>query len=879
MGCAASSMAHEESQTTHNETNHPYPKNQQETDNTDTNTNTNTNTTDTGGNGTTNTQTKNGAYYPDDNAIYEYDLYEDDGKKKGGDKEGLGEKNQEQNGAQTSDETTTKTDTTTTDNTTQDNTTDNEKDNTANERQSDDTGFFGQTEGEKGEQELFDGNDHKSGDAEKQEAAQNDVINTTDDTVTERKEDDVIVAKEEEEKAEEKVEEKEEEKLTEPVPEPEMKDDHKKHEEDEGTAMSDGGYTQTETGLKTLFLDFRGGRLQDEEDDRHDTRPAAPPDQPWTETSFNVSDAIGDLNISHQIDWKRPTELSDSPKLFSEGTTRYDIGQGGAGTCWFLSTVANISEHPDQLKQVIPDDAYHVGTDHYDGIFHCRFWRFGQWEDVYIDDFLPIVHGTTPWGARSATDPDEFWVSLLEKAFARYHGNYKAVYGGQPGDAYLALTGGVAERIDFDDNEHKSSRLFQRIHNAVNSGALVTCTVPEQYDDVHGLVGGHAYSLTGTATAKGTNLIRVRNPWGNTEWTGPWSDKSAEWSGVSEGEVSRVKEDDGEFWMCLGDFMTYFDQTTICALTPDFDQDGCSDSLNYVTNVYGQWRGESAAGFREKLQNPRYLFTVPKSESEVPVVVQVIQRRKDRQVDNFQVRCDLYKVLCNEGGIAALELMGENTNSYTPETQCSFRHKLTPGTYAMVPSTIEAGMEKSFLIRVFSPCPLLKVGELSRNHKVMGCDQQTSFSHGGRDHSLSHVQAMPGQWKAGVNAGGQIGNRDTHASNPQYLLTVDQPTLVAMSLMQEQTEPRQPLGLRLFPTGEAPLTIDQICEVYEDAVVNTEGSNYKFVQSWEVTTAYMLDPGHYTLILHLDQPDTQKLFTLVFKSPSPVDVKGFQTGM
>ena len=62
--------------------------------------------------------------------------------------------------------------------------------------------------------------------------------------------------------------------------------------------------------------------------------------------------------------------------------------------------------------------------------------------------------------------------------FLRYHGSYNAVYGGQPGDAFLALTGGVAERIDFEESDEKPRKLYSRIRNAINSGALVTCTVP-----------------------------------------------------------------------------------------------------------------------------------------------------------------------------------------------------------------------------------------------------------------------------------------------------------------------------------------------------------------------------------------------------------------
>lgn len=47
------------------------------------------------------------------------------------------------------------------------------------------------------------------------------------------------------------------------------------------------------------------------------------------------------------------------------------------------------------------------------------FHRFGKWETVYIDDFLPIVDGTELWGAMSADDRNEMWPALLEKAFAR----------------------------------------------------------------------------------------------------------------------------------------------------------------------------------------------------------------------------------------------------------------------------------------------------------------------------------------------------------------------------------------------------------------------------------------------------------------------------
>lgn len=56
-------------------------------------------------------------------------------------------------------------------------------------------------------------------------------------------------------------------------------------------------------------------------------------------------------------------------------------------------------------------------------MFRVRFWRFGKWIDVYVDDRIPAratSNGgyTANWGARSC-DPNEMWVSLVEKAFAK----------------------------------------------------------------------------------------------------------------------------------------------------------------------------------------------------------------------------------------------------------------------------------------------------------------------------------------------------------------------------------------------------------------------------------------------------------------------------
>ena len=77
----------------------------------------------------------------------------------------------------------------------------------------------------------------------------------------------------------------------------------------------------------------------------------------------------------------------------------------------------------------------------------------------------------------------------------------------------------------------------------------------------NGLVHGHAYSLLrieeivlGDPEEPGETqkLVKIRNPWAQTEWTGAWGDGTPEWDQVSDEEKERIgyeDKDDGGFWM------------------------------------------------------------------------------------------------------------------------------------------------------------------------------------------------------------------------------------------------------------------------------------------------------------------------------------------
>jgi hypothetical protein len=222
----------------------------------------------------------------------------------------------------------------------------------------------------------------------------------------------------------------------------------------------------------------------------------------------------------HRVDW-----IFDKPQFEIDGFHSSDVVQGSNGDCWFIAAVATICSNPELIKKVC------VEKDEECGVYGFVFYRDGEWIWTVVDDNLYLKYSDfdeygdryDPTGVKetrykknhqtgsealyfaSCSHENETWLPLLEKAYAKVHGDYNAISGGISGEAVEDLTGGVTSKI-LTDRILSKERLWKELL-MVNKEFLFSASSPGSYGDDsdarRGLALSHAYSVIKALDAEG----------------------------------------------------------------------------------------------------------------------------------------------------------------------------------------------------------------------------------------------------------------------------------------------------------------------------------------------------------------------------------------
>lgn len=357
------------------------------------------------------------------------------------------------------------------------------------------------------------------------------------------------------------------------------------------------------------------------------------------------------------VQWMRPQEAvkeEEHVALIKGGATPGDVKQGILGDCWFLGALCVLATRPELLENLF----YYNGIQH--GFCVFRFFKNGEWQYVFVDTRIPFNKETkTPLYARCA-DSEEFWVPLIEKAYAKLHKSYEALHGGSMAQAMVDLTGGISEKLFLEAPEVRelfedSDQLWKDLKKYKQQRFLLGCAKQTKNEDGNqdedniqsGIIPNHAFGIQDIREEDGLRLLRIRNPWGHSGWNQKFSDEDEAWDeykGLRDRLMSGLTEaerNSGGWWMAWEDFYDNFNKIYVCKIfPPTWQQYSITDC----------WEGNTAGG-----PYPPFI-----DRDEEPDQGHVVQDTNDKWFNNPQ-----YRVSVKKKSQVYISLMQEDDKAYT----------------------------------------------------------------------------------------------------------------------------------------------------------------------------------------------------------------------
>jgi len=325
--------------------------------------------------------------------------------------------------------------------------------------------------------------------------------------------------------------------------------------------------------------------------------------------------ASGVMSRGSSTVWRKASEIAGKDnhgargaQLFEGGIEPADLLQGRLGDCWLLAALASVADRPEILQQAFITQSVDPR-----GKYKIRLWdqvqaqKGTQWKTIVIDELIPC-HADSLEPKFAQANSNEMWTLLMEKAFAKMYGSYQMLEGGQMAWALSAITGNPDVHfkrtrnvwqemiplnngnLQYGDEEFTDEDFFRFLLRLKRNGAFICCSGIGQANK-QGLIDHHAYSVLDMRTVHPDpfsgdffRLVQIRNPHGQTEWQGAWSDTSVLWQ-----KYPRIKaelmgaeqpKEDGSFWMQWEDFVSFWQgvqvvdcETNIRTVAmPDYDE-------------------------------------------------------------------------------------------------------------------------------------------------------------------------------------------------------------------------------------------------------------------------------------------------------------------
>lgn len=365
---------------------------------------------------------------------------------------------------------------------------------------------------------------------------------------------------------------------------------------------------------ETEDIDFRDSQFLPNNDSLYGTNT----------THKNISSTFEEdlQSLQKEKSWTRVDKLDDCNYeviISRNDFSPFDIKQGSLSDCYYLSSLAAIAKNPklilnlfvmvdlEIVKFIIKNNQQeklsenstikniliefssdNLENDEFNDSlvklnnYYCNFFQIlkcfimkikihGEWQYILIDGYLPTFHGTQSLIFGKSYSED-LWVSIIEKIWAKILGGYYKTSLGSPVEGFLSLTYYPVEVIThmhLDDANH----FWDKIKFCVNHEFILSSIIQlkgkkaKSYREI-GLITNHCYSIIRIIHVEfrkqQMRFILLRNPHGNTIYSGNYCDNDSKWAEELKLLVNFHEKDQGCFFMDIKDYFSLFDHTFLC---------------------------------------------------------------------------------------------------------------------------------------------------------------------------------------------------------------------------------------------------------------------------------------------------------------------------
>ena len=308
-----------------------------------------------------------------------------------------------------------------------------------------------------------------------------------------------------------------------------------------------------------------------------------------------------DLNEIKQfknITWKRVNDIFKDNKYDLFNTLDVDdVKQGIIGNCYFLCVLSSFAKRPEIYDKIFIDKKINSNS-----LYKLRFIINGIPQIIFVDDYFPTLYDKFAF----AKSQNEFWVQLLEKAWAKLNKSYANTISGIPYEVFNCLSEAPCQNISHEKNTIYT--LWNELLRAKEHGYYITCNtkyLSKEQEDNEGLISGHSYAVIDLFEfnmfyKKGTisesdyrkkkrmenilnkdncdnnnvlRIMKIYNPWSYFEWKGKFNDNDEKnWNRIPllKQLVGYNNNDDGIFFMEFKDYYKKFHSTYILNYLKDW---------------------------------------------------------------------------------------------------------------------------------------------------------------------------------------------------------------------------------------------------------------------------------------------------------------------